>query len=169
MDVAEACTCCDAVLAEVERAVIADRTFLETALLSVLARGHVPLKNVPGTGKTLTAGSIATALGLSFSRVQFTPDLLPSDVTGTHVFDERDRQDGESGERRRPECLSHRLRGGYDPTGNTYSPLGVTGRTPDTRRPVTSPRAPRGGSVRLPFLRPDRYRSEHVVSRGKTG
>jgi MoxR-like ATPase len=91
MDVAEASACCDAVLAEVERAVIADRSFLETALLGVLARGHVLLEDVPGTGKTLTARSIATALGLSFSRVQFTPDLLPSDVTGTHVFDERDR------------------------------------------------------------------------------
>ena len=91
MDVTEASTLCDAVLAEVERAVVADRSFLETVLLGVLARGHVLLEDVPGTGKTLTARSIATALGLSFSRVQFTPDLLPSDVTGTHVFDERDR------------------------------------------------------------------------------
>ena len=91
MEVTEASTLCDAVLAEVERAVVADRSFLETVLLGVLARGHVLLEDVPGTGKTLTARSIATALGLSFSRVQFTPDLLPSDVTGTHVFDERDR------------------------------------------------------------------------------
>ena len=91
MDIAEAGTRCDAVLTEVERAVIADRSFLETVLLGVLARGHVLLEDVPGTGKTLTARSIATALGLSFSRVQFTPDLLPSDVTGTHIFDERDR------------------------------------------------------------------------------
>ena len=91
VDVAEASDRCDAVLAEVERAVIADRSFLETVLLGVLARGHVLLEDVPGTGKTLTARSIATALGLSFSRVQFTPDLLPTDVTGTHVFDERDR------------------------------------------------------------------------------
>jgi MoxR-like ATPase len=91
MDVTDASDRCDAVLAEVERAVVADRSFLETVLLGVLARGHVLLEDVPGTGKTLTARSIATALGLSFSRVQFTPDLLPSDVTGTHVFDERDR------------------------------------------------------------------------------
>ena len=91
MEVTEASTLSDAVLAEVERAVVADRSFLETVLLGVLARGHVLLEDVPGTGKTLTARSIATALGLSFSRVQFTPDLLPSDVTGTHVFDERDR------------------------------------------------------------------------------
>jgi MoxR-like ATPase len=91
MDITEARNRCDALLTEVERAVIVDRTFLETVLLGVLARGHVLLEDVPGTGKTLTARSIATALGLSFSRVQFTPDLLPTDVTGTHVFDERDR------------------------------------------------------------------------------
>ena len=90
-DVADASARCGAVLDAVERAVVADREFLETVLLGVLARGHVLLEDVPGTGKTLTARSVATALGLSFSRVQFTPDLLPADVTGTHVFDERDR------------------------------------------------------------------------------
>jgi len=88
MDIAEASAKCDDVLAAVERAVIADQSFLETTLLGVLARGHVLLEDVPGTGKTLTARSVATALGLSFSRIQFTPDLLPSDVTGTHIFDE---------------------------------------------------------------------------------
>lgn len=90
-DITEASTQCDTVLTEVEQAVIADRSFLETVLLGVLARGHVLLEDVPGTGKTLTARSIATALGLSFSRIQFTPDLLPSDVTGAHIFNERDR------------------------------------------------------------------------------
>jgi MoxR-like ATPase len=91
MDIAEASERCDAVLAAIEEAVIADRSFLEVVLLGVLARGHVLLEDVPGTGKTLTARSVATALGLSFSRVQFTPDLLPSDITGTHVFTEGDR------------------------------------------------------------------------------
>jgi MoxR-like ATPase len=90
-DLTEASETCNAVLDAVERAVVADRLFLETVLLGVLARGHVLLEDVPGTGKTLTARSFATALGLSFSRVQFTPDLLPADVTGTYVFDERDR------------------------------------------------------------------------------
>jgi MoxR-like ATPase len=89
MDIADANATCEEVLSAVERAVVADRSFLETSLLGVLARGHVLLEDVPGTGKTLTARSIATALGLSFSRIQFTPDLLPSDVTGTHIFDER--------------------------------------------------------------------------------
>jgi MoxR-like ATPase len=91
MDVTEASERSQAVIDEVLGAVVADREFLETVLVGVLARGHVLLEDVPGTGKTLTASSIATALGLEFSRVQFTPDLLPADVTGTHVFNERDR------------------------------------------------------------------------------
>ncbi|WP_323191783.1 MoxR family ATPase [Halostella sp. PRR32] len=88
MDVREANEEAQAVLDTVGKAVIADREFLETVLLGVLGRGHVLLEDVPGTGKTLTARSYAEALGLTFSRVQFTPDLLPSDVTGTHVFNE---------------------------------------------------------------------------------
>ncbi|ELZ74715.1 AAA family ATPase [Haloferax larsenii] len=91
MDIDTAATTCDQVLDAVSEAVIADRFFLETVLTGVLARGHVLLEDVPGTGKTLTARSVATALGLSFSRVQFTPDLLPADVTGTNIYDERDR------------------------------------------------------------------------------
>lgn len=91
MDIADATAECERVLEAVEGAVIADRTVLETVLLGTLARGHVLLEDVPGTGKTLTARSLARALGLSFSRIQFTPDLLPSDITGTHVFDERER------------------------------------------------------------------------------
>ncbi|WP_435195926.1 AAA family ATPase [Natronomonas sp. EA1] len=92
MDIQTAHEDCLAVLDAVSEAVIADETFLETVLTGAVARGHVLLEDVPGTGKTLTARSLATALGLSFSRVQFTPDLLPSDVTGTHVFNERDRE-----------------------------------------------------------------------------
>ena len=91
MDVTRASEECGAILDAIGEAVVADREFLETVLLGALARGHVLLEDVPGTGKTLTARSVAAALGLSFSRVQFTPDLLPSDVTGTHVFNERKR------------------------------------------------------------------------------
>ena len=92
MDIDEASDACREVLDAVSGAVIADRSFLETTLTGVVAKGHVLLEDVPGTGKTLTARSLATALGLSFSRVQFTPDLLPADVTGTYVFDEKDRE-----------------------------------------------------------------------------
>ncbi|PSQ16664.1 ATPase [Halobacteriales archaeon QS_8_69_26] len=88
MDVDEAASVCGRVLDAVEGAVIADRAFLETVLTGALARGHVLLEDVPGTGKTLTARSFASALGLSFSRIQFTPDLLPADITGSHVYDE---------------------------------------------------------------------------------
>ncbi|KAA9399146.1 MoxR family ATPase [Haloarcula sp. CBA1130] len=76
------------VLDAVGDAVIADDRFLETVMTGILARGHVLLEDVPGTGKTLTAQSFATALDLSFKRVQFTPDLLPSDITGSNVFNE---------------------------------------------------------------------------------
>ena len=92
MDVTQASRECEAVLDAIGEAVICDRAFLETVLVGVVGRGHVLLEDVPGTGKTLTARSVANALGLSFSRIQFTPDLLPSDVTGTHVFNERNRE-----------------------------------------------------------------------------
>jgi MoxR-like ATPase len=92
MDVGDCATTCRDILDEVSRAVVADRAVLRSILLGYLSRGHVLLEDVPGTGKTLTARSFATALGLSVSRVQFTPDLLPSDVTGTHVFNERTRE-----------------------------------------------------------------------------
>jgi MoxR-like ATPase len=91
MDVDEASADCSAVVAALSGTIIADRTFFEMLLVGLLARGHVLIEDAPGTGKTLTARSFATALGLSFSRIQFTPDLLPTDVTGTHVFDERER------------------------------------------------------------------------------
>jgi MoxR-like ATPase len=86
--VSDAAADCETVLDAVAETVVADREFLETVLVGVLARGHVLLEDVPGTGKTLTAKSVARTLGLSFSRVQFTPDLLPADVTGSHVYDE---------------------------------------------------------------------------------
>ena len=90
MDVADASDRTRAVIEELLGAIVVDRAFLKTVLTGVLARGHVLLEDVPGTGKTLTARSLATALGLEFSRVQFTPDLLPADVTGTNVYNERD-------------------------------------------------------------------------------
>lgn len=80
------------VFQEIEEAVILDREFLESAMVGILSRGHVLLEDVPGTGKTLTAQSLADTLGLSFSRIQFTPDLLPDDVTGTHIFNEQSRE-----------------------------------------------------------------------------
>jgi MoxR-like ATPase len=77
-----------AVIDEVRSAVVTDRTVLEEVVAGLLARGHVLLEDVPGTGKTLTVRSLSTALGLDFSRIQFTPDLMPADITGSYVFEE---------------------------------------------------------------------------------
>jgi MoxR-like ATPase len=90
MDIEAAAGQCESVLEEVTRTVIGERSFFETVLTGVLANGHVLLEDVPGTGKTLTARTLATALGLEFTRIQFTPDLLPSDITGTHVYNEHE-------------------------------------------------------------------------------
>jgi MoxR-like ATPase len=79
----------EAILDEVERAVVGKRDVLELVLLALLADGHVLLEDVPGVAKTLIARSFAAATGLRFARVQFTPDLLPSDVTGSSIFDQR--------------------------------------------------------------------------------
>ncbi len=89
MNVDEAASTCAGVLRELQSAVIADQRRLETILTAIVGGGHVLLEDVPGTGKTLTARSLADALGLEFSRIQFTPDLLPADITGTHVYNER--------------------------------------------------------------------------------
>jgi MoxR-like ATPase len=78
------------VLDEVERAVVGKREQLELVLLGLLADGHVLLEDVPGLAKTLAARSFAEASGLDFSRVQFTPDLLPADVTGSSIWNQRD-------------------------------------------------------------------------------
>jgi len=79
-----------AVLDEIERAVVGKRERLELVLAGVLADGHVLLEDVPGLAKTLTARSFAAVTGLRFARVQFTPDLLPSDVTGSSIWNQRE-------------------------------------------------------------------------------
>ena len=74
------------VKAEVQRAVIGQDEVIERMLVALLADGHVLLEGMPGLAKTLLIKSLGTAMGLSFERIQFTPDLLPSDVVGTMVF-----------------------------------------------------------------------------------
>ncbi|WP_144799698.1 AAA family ATPase [Halorubrum depositum] len=81
----------DEILDEIAAAVVTERATLKTVLVGVLSDGHVLLEDVPGTGKTLTARSFANAVDVSFSRIQFTPDLLPSDVIGSNIFDEKAR------------------------------------------------------------------------------
>lgn len=77
------------VLDEVGRAVIGKRDELALALSGILAGGHVLLEDLPGLGKTLAARSFAQTLGLRFTRAQFTPDLLPADLTGSFLYDQR--------------------------------------------------------------------------------
>ena len=74
------------VLDEVERAVVGKRSLLEMIMASALAGGHVLMEDYPGLGKTLIARSFAAVLGLDFKRIQFTPDLLPGDITGGYIF-----------------------------------------------------------------------------------
>lgn len=88
----EAATVSHGVVDQVESAVIADRDFLELLLTSVVSRGHIHLEDVPGTGKTVTAQILAQSLGVTFNRIQFTPDLLPADITGSHIYDEVEKE-----------------------------------------------------------------------------
>lgn len=75
------------VIDEVAQAIVGKRTLLHQMMTTILAGGHILLEDYPGLAKTLTAQSFATALGLDFKRIQFTPDLLPGDITGSYIFD----------------------------------------------------------------------------------
>ncbi len=89
MTVSDAAARVAAALDEVDRVVVGKRDPVRLVLLGILAGGHILVEDLPGLGKTLIAKSLARALGLDFSRVQFTPDLLPSDVTGAVYLDQR--------------------------------------------------------------------------------
>ncbi|MFI5914669.1 AAA family ATPase [Dactylosporangium sp. NPDC051541] len=80
------------VLDQVGTVVVGKRDSLELVLAGILAGGHVLLEDLPGLGKTLTARSFAQALGIGFRRLQFTPDLLPADVTGSFLYDQRNHE-----------------------------------------------------------------------------
>lgn len=84
----------DAVRQQIGRVIVGQEPVLELMLVTLMARGHALLVGVPGLAKTLLVSSLGKSLGLSFGRVQFTPDLLPADITGTDVLDERERLDG---------------------------------------------------------------------------
>src|ERR671934_2678585 len=85
-DVAERC---QRILAEVERAIVGKREAVELVLIGFLADGHVLLEDFPGLAKTLMARSFAQVCDMRFARIQFTPDLMPSDVTGSAIFNQR--------------------------------------------------------------------------------
>ena len=77
------------ILDEVERAVVGKRAVLELVMMGLLADGHLLIEDYPGMAKTLLARSFAAAMGLHFKRIQFTPDLMPSDVTGASIYNQR--------------------------------------------------------------------------------
>lgn len=82
----------EAIINNVEMVIVGKHEAVEFVLVALLCKGHVLLEDVPGTGKTVLAKSIARSIGCSFKRIQFTPDLLPSDVTGVSIFNQQTRE-----------------------------------------------------------------------------
>jgi MoxR-like ATPase len=80
---------CRGILEEVEKVIVGKPVVLERITLALLSDGHVLIEDYPGLAKTLVAKTFAAALGLDFKRIQFTPDLLPADITGTYIFDRK--------------------------------------------------------------------------------
>ncbi|MBC7261965.1 MAG: MoxR family ATPase [Chloroflexi bacterium] len=82
-------TAMEQVVSNVEKVIIGKREVIELTLVALLCEGHILIEDVPGTGKTTLAKALARSLGCSFQRIQFTPDLLPSDVTGLYFFNQK--------------------------------------------------------------------------------
>lgn len=87
MNLVQVGTSATAIIDRVSEAIVGKREVLRLVLTAILARGHVLFEDVPGLAKTLIARCFAQALGMQFRRIQFTPDLLPTDITGSHIFD----------------------------------------------------------------------------------
>jgi MoxR-like ATPase len=92
LSVSAAATLTDRIIENVEEVIVGQHDAVEHILVAMLARGHLLLEDVPGVGKTVLGRAVATSVDCSFKRVQFTPDLLPSDVTGVNVFNQKTRE-----------------------------------------------------------------------------
>src|SRR5437588_462841 len=79
----------DRVITNVEQVIVGKRTEVQLALIALLCKGHVLIEDVPGVGKTVLAKSLAKSVGCTFRRIQFTPDLLPSDITGVSIYNQK--------------------------------------------------------------------------------
>ncbi len=129
----------------IKRVIVGKDDVIDLMMIAVLSEGHVLLEDVPGTGKTTLAKSMAVSLGCTFRRIQFTPDLLPSDVTGINFFNQKtqafefrpgpDLESGGAGGRDQPRHAAHAKR-----------PAGSDARAPDDyRRRNPSPAPPISG------------------------
>lgn len=88
MTVADVQKLSEKILQNLERVIVGKRHVLELTLIGLLSQGHILIEDVPGVGKTMLARSLAKSLGCSFNRLQFTPDMLPSDITGVSIFNQ---------------------------------------------------------------------------------
>ncbi len=78
----------DRIINNIEKVIVGKRKILELTVIGLFCQGHILIEDVPGVGKTILARSLAASLGLSFNRIQFTPDMLPSDITGVSIFNQ---------------------------------------------------------------------------------
>jgi MoxR-like ATPase len=85
-------TTAQTLIANVEKVIVGKHDTIELAVISLLCQGHLLIEDVPGVGKTMLAKSLAKSIGCVFKRIQFTPDMLPSDVTGVRIYDQRSRE-----------------------------------------------------------------------------
>jgi MoxR-like ATPase len=92
VDVSKIQSFVDGIASNTEKVIVGKRPVIELVLIALLCEGHVLIEDVPGTGKTMLARAIAISTGLGFKRLQCTPDLLPSDVTGVSIFDQKKRE-----------------------------------------------------------------------------
>ncbi len=82
----------DKLITNIEKVIVGKRDTLELSVITLLCQGHLLIEDVPGVGKTMLARSIARSIGCTFSRIQFTPDMLPSDVTGVSIYNQANRE-----------------------------------------------------------------------------